>query len=194
MSRQHGYSLLELMVALAIIGVVTATVIPITDTQLKSSRLKSDADAVRNLVGLAKMRASSRFTRARVRVDLGVNSYVLQVWDKTAGAWVNDGAPAHTSTGVVFGFGTLATRPLDNQVIALSPPCTTGLTAAGAIANTSCINFNSRGLPVDAAGLLYPSHAFYLRNEIGVFATTVTSTPLIRFWSSPNGTAAWRPR
>ena len=71
MSRQHGYSLLELMVALAIIGVVTATVIPITDTQLKASRLKSDADAVRNLVGLAKMRASSRFTRARVRVDLG---------------------------------------------------------------------------------------------------------------------------
>jgi prepilin-type N-terminal cleavage/methylation domain-containing protein len=194
MSRQHGYSLLELMVALAIIGVVTATVIPITDTQLKASRLKSDADAVRNLVGLAKMRASSRFTRARVRVDLGVNSYVLQIWDKTAGAWVNDGAPTRTSTGVVFGFGTLTTRPLDDQVIVFSPPCTTGLTAAGAIANTSCINFNSRGLPVDAAGLLYPRHAFYLRNEIGVFATTVTSTPLIRFWSSPNGTTNWRPR
>jgi prepilin-type N-terminal cleavage/methylation domain-containing protein len=195
MSRQHGYSLLELMVALAIIGVVTATVIPITDTQLKANRLKSDADAVRNLVGLAKMRASSRFTRARVRVDLGGNSYVLQVWDKTAGAWVNDDAPTRTSTGVRFGFGTLATPPPNTQVdIALSPPCTTGLTAAGAIANTSCINFNSRGLPVDAAGVLYPRHAFYLRNEIGVFATTVTSTPLIRFWSSPNGTATWRPR
>ena len=84
MSRQHGYSLLELMVALAIIGVVTATVIPITDTQLKANRLKADADAVRNLVGLAKMRASSRFTRARVLVNVAANSYVLQVWDKTA--------------------------------------------------------------------------------------------------------------
>jgi len=195
MSRQHGYSLIELMVALAIIGVVTATVIPITDTSLKANRLKADADAVRNLVGLAKMRASSRFTRARVLVDLGRSSYVLQVWDKNAGAWVNDGAPTRTSNGVVFGFGALATPPLNTQVdIALSPPCTTGLTAAGAIANTSCINFNSRGLPVDAAGLLYPRHAFYLRNEIGVFATTVTSTPLIRFWSSPNGTANWRAR
>ena len=28
------------------------------------------------------------------------SSYVLQVWDKTAGAWVNDGAPTRTSTGV----------------------------------------------------------------------------------------------
>ena len=195
MSRQHGYSLLELMVALAIIGVVTATVIPITDTQLKANRLKADADAVRNLVGLAKMRASSRFTRARVLVNVAANSYVLQVWDKTAGAWVNDGAPTRTSTGVRFGFGTLAFPPLKPQDnIAFSPPCTPGLTAAGAIANTSCLNFNSRGLPVDAAGLLYPRHAFYLRNEIGVFATTVTSTPLIRFWSSPNGTATWRPR
>ena len=183
------------MVALAIIGVVTATVIPITDTQLKANRLKADADAVRNLVGLAKMRASSRFTRARVLVNVAANSYVLQVWDKTAAAWVNDGAPTRTSTGVRFGFGTLATPPPNTQVdIALSPPCTTGLTAAGAIANTSCITFNSRGLPVDAAGVLYPRHAFYLRSNIGVFATTVTSTPLIRFWSSPNGTATWRPR
>jgi prepilin-type N-terminal cleavage/methylation domain-containing protein len=194
-TRQNGFSLIELMMVIGLIGVISAIAIPITDTQLRANRLKGDADAVRNLVGLAKMRASSRFTRARVMVDTAANTYVLQVWDKTAGVWVNDGAPLPTSTGVSFGFGTLAAPPPNTQAtIGMSPPCTGGLTAAGAIANTSCIIFNSRGLPVDAAGVLYPRHAFYLRNQIGVFATTVTSTPLIRFWSSPNGTARWIPR
>jgi hypothetical protein len=110
--------------------------------------------------------------------------------------WANDGAQARTSTGVSFGFGTLAAPPPNTQAnIAMSPPCTDGVTAAAAvIANTACITFNSRGLPIDAAGVLYARHALYMRGDIGVFATTVTSTPLIRFWSSPNGTAVWTPR
>jgi prepilin-type N-terminal cleavage/methylation domain-containing protein len=194
-TRQNGYTLIELMMVVGLIGVISAIAIPITDTQLRANRLKGDADTVRNLVGLAKMRASSRFTRARVMVDTAANTSVLQVWDKTAGVWANDGAPVPLSTGVSFGFGTLAAPPPNTQAtIGMSPPCTAGLTAADAIANTSCIVFNSRGLPVDAAGALYPRHAFYLRNQIGVFATTVTSTPLIRFWSSPNGTARWVAR
>lgn len=194
-SRQDGYSLIDLMAVLGLIGVLAAIAVPVSDTSLKANRLKGDADAVRNLVGLAKMRASSRFTRARVFVDLSANSYGLQVWDKAANAWVNDGAPVRTSTGVSFGFGSLTAPPPNTQVnIAMSPPCTNGLTAAGAIANTACIIFNSRGLPIDATGLLYARHALYLRGEIGVFATTVTSTPLIRFWSSPNGNAVWTPR
>lgn len=194
-TRQDGYSLIEMMAVVGLIGVLAAIVVPISDTSLKANRLKGDADAVRNLVGLAKMRASSRFTRARVFVDRAANTYVLQVWDKTAGAWVNDGAPARTSTGVSFGFGTLAVPPPNTQVnIDMSPACTPGTTAADPIANTACVTFNSRGLPVNADGLLFPAHALYLRSELGVFATTVTSTPLIRFWSSPNRNAAWTPR
>jgi Tfp pilus assembly protein FimT len=195
MTREDGYSLIDLMAVVGLVGILSAITIPISDTSLKANRLKGDADAVRNLVGLAKMRASSQFTRARVFVDLSTNSYVLQVWDKTAAAWVNDGAQMRTSSGVSFGFGTLGTPPPNTQVnIAMSPPCTNGLTAGGVIANSSCVTFNSRGLPINAAGVLYARHALYLRSTIGVFATTVTSTPLIRFWSSPNGNASWIPR
>ena len=195
MTREDGFSLIDLMAVVGLIAVLSAMAIPISNTSLSANRLKGDADAVRNLVGLAKMRASSQFTRARVFVDLSTNSYVLQVWDKTANAWVNDGAPMRTSNGVSFGFGTLGTPPPNTQAnIGMSPPCTNGLTAAGVIANSSCVTFNSRGLPVNAAGVLYARHALYMRSTIGVFATTVTSTPLIRFWSSPNGTAVWTPR
>jgi prepilin-type N-terminal cleavage/methylation domain-containing protein len=191
--RERGYSLIEVMVVVGLIGIVSAMVVPITETSLKSSRLKRDADSVRHLVGLAKMRASSQFTRSRVMVDLGANTFILQIGDRTNNVWVNDGGLNATSTGVTFGFGTLAAAPPNTQVnIEMSPPCTDGINPAGnVIANTACVYFNSRGLPVDSAGALYPRHALYLRGETGVFATTVTSTPLIRFWWSPRNNAVW---
>jgi prepilin-type N-terminal cleavage/methylation domain-containing protein len=188
----RGYTLIELLVAVTVVGIVSASVIPITSTSLDVHRLRGDATAMRNLVGLAKMRASSGSTRARVYADLGTNAMRLEVWDRAAGTWVNQGGVRLLSTDVSFGFGALAAPPPNTQVtIAMSPPCSPGLTAAGAIAGTACITFNSRGLPVDADGNLFPRHALYLNGDPGVFATTVTATPLIRLWSSPKTTAAW---
>ena len=191
-SGQRGFTLLEVMLTVGVIGLVCAIVIPITDTSLKGNRLRGDANAVRNFVGLAKMRASSQSTRARVRADVRANTYALEVWDRAGGAWVNETGTRSLSSGVSFGFGSLATPPPNTQVtIGLSPACSAGLTATDTIENTACVTFNSRGLPIDADGNLFPRHALYVRGEPGVFATTVTSTPLIRFWSSPNYSATW---
>jgi prepilin-type N-terminal cleavage/methylation domain-containing protein len=189
--NQRGFSLIELMMTVGLIAVVTAIVIPITEASLDVNRLKGDATALRNLVSLAKMRASSQSTRARVYADLGANSFALEVWDRTTNTWVTQNVRP-LANGVTFGFGALATSPLDPQLpTVMSPQCTAGLTAADAIDNTACITFNSRGLPVDADGILFPGHALYLRGDIGVYATTVTATPLIRLWSSPNNVAQW---
>jgi prepilin-type N-terminal cleavage/methylation domain-containing protein len=188
MRGEHGYSLIEMMAGLGVICVLAAFVIPITDTSIRSSRLSGDAAIIRNLVGVAKMRASAQFTRARVYADLGANTYVLQVWDKAAGAWANEGGLNRLSTGVSFGFAALGTPPPNTQVdIAQSPECGNGLRALdGVIGNTACVTFNSRGLPIDVDGVLYPRHALYVTGSDGVFATTITTTPLIRFWSSPH--------
>jgi prepilin-type N-terminal cleavage/methylation domain-containing protein len=191
-SRQDGYTLVEMMMVVGLMVVVTATVVPITDTSLKNSRLRGDADSVRNMVGLAKMRASSQFTRARVNADLNANTYALEVWNKAAAAWVNESGTRPLATGVAFGFNGLSTPPPNTQLeIALSPPCSADLTVGGALEGTACIVFNSRGLPVDADGTLFPRHALYLNGDIGVFGITVTQTPLIRLWASPNGEATW---
>jgi prepilin-type N-terminal cleavage/methylation domain-containing protein len=191
----RGYTLIELLLVLGLMGVVCAMVIPITSSSIKGNRLRGDANAIRNFVGLAKMRASSQSTRARVYADLGTNSYALEVWDRTDKAWVNESGTRRLAAGVTFGFLPLATPPPDTQVeIAMSPACTPGLTATGAVEKTACITFNSRGLPVDADGKLFPKHALYLQGDLGVFATTVTQTPLIRLWSSPSTTAFWTPK
>ena len=172
MRSERGYTLIEMMLAVGIIGVMAAMVIPITDTLIRGSRLRGDATVMRDLIGVAKMRASAQFTRARLFADLGnplanppvPGSFVLQVWDKTANAWVNDGGLNPLSTGVCFGFAGLNAPPPNTQVnIVQSPLCTNGLTVAGPIANTACVTFNSRGLPVDAGGALYPRHALYIR-------------------------------
>jgi prepilin-type N-terminal cleavage/methylation domain-containing protein len=196
MKSEHGYSLIEMMGALGLIGVLAAFIVPITDTSIRSSRLRADAGVVRNLVGLAKMRASAQFTRARVYADLTAGSYVLQIWDKTSARWVDEGGLTRLSPDVSFGFGALSEPPPNTQVnIAQSPECTGGLTSAGAIDNTACVTFNSRGLPVDADGNLFPRHALYMIGTDGVFATTITTTPLIRFWSSPLlEDPVWTPR
>jgi prepilin-type N-terminal cleavage/methylation domain-containing protein len=195
MRSERGYTLIEMMMAVGIIGIIAAVVLPITDTSLKGSRLRGDASIIRNLIGVAKMRASAQFTRARVYADLGnplavppvPGWFVLQVWDKNANAWVNDSGINRLSNGVSFGFAELNAPPPNTQVnIVQSPLCTSGLSAANPIANTACVTFNSRGLPIDAAGNLYPRHALYVTGDDAVFGTTITTTPLIRFWSSPH--------
>jgi prepilin-type N-terminal cleavage/methylation domain-containing protein len=192
MRGERGYTLIEMMMVVGIIAVVGAMVIPITDMSLRGGRLRGDAAIIRNLVSVAKMRASANFTRARVYADLGARTYVLQIWNKTNNAWVNDGGINQLSTGVNFGFAQLQAPPPNTQVnINQSPLCTTGLTIAnGTTANTACVTFNSRGLPVDGDGVLYPRHALYVTGDDAVFATTITTTPLIRFWSSPHAANA----
>jgi type II secretory pathway pseudopilin PulG len=188
--HQHGFSLVDILAAMAVMGVVIAMAVPITGSSMAAYRFRGDGQALSNLVGLAKMRAAARFSRARVFVDLTTNSYSLQTWNKTAGAWVTDGGVLQASRGVRFGFGGVATPPPDTQAaIALSPVCKND--AGADLANTSCIIFNSRGIPIDGAGAPTGGNALYLTNGSAVYAVTITATPLIRFWWSPAHTAAW---
>jgi hypothetical protein len=98
------------------------------------------------------------------------------------------------SEGVAFGFASLAAPPPNTQnAIGMSPPCTTD-DGAATIANTSCIVFNSRGVPVTVNGAVATptgNNALYVTNGSSVFATTVTATPLVRAWWSPSANPSW---
>ena len=180
----------------ALIGIIAAIAVPVTGSAVSGQKFKNDAQAVTNLVGLAKMRASASFTRARVRANLTDRSFVLETWNKTTNAWVAEGVTTTLSRGVTFGFGTLATAPPNTQpAIGFSPACKNGVTAGSAnIGGSSCIVFNSRGLPVDGAGVPFGAHGLYLTDGTAVSATTVTTTPRIRRWWTPArlGAPQWR--
>lgn len=192
---EEGFSLIDIMVTVCVIGIVAGIALPLAGGSITAQRFRGHGQSVANLTGLAKLRAASQFTRARLRVDLTTNAYSMEVWDKAAGAWVADGGVQQMPTGVRFGFGGLAAPPPNTQAaIGFSPLCTDGVdAAANDIADTACVTFNSRGVPVDNTGAPSGGHGVYLTDgSTGVYAITVTATPLIRLWWSPAHTAAWQ--
>jgi prepilin-type N-terminal cleavage/methylation domain-containing protein len=188
---QHGFSILELLATLAIVGVVATIALPSGTRTVNDLRLRGDARALHNAVALTKMRAAARFSRERIYVDLTNDSFHLQYWDKVASNWVNeDGGTTELSSGVKFGFGSLATPPPNTQAsIGQSAPCVKN--DGTPISNTACIVFNSRGIPVDSTGGPTGNNAFYITDGSGTYAVTLSATPLIRLWWTKASEAKW---
>jgi prepilin-type N-terminal cleavage/methylation domain-containing protein len=185
-----GYSLVEIMVVMAVMAVIAAFAIPVVASTSSSIKLKGTAEEVSNLVGLAKMRATARFSRARVFVDQAAQTFVLQIWDDDAKKWNNDNASTTLPFGVTFSYGTLDAPPKDTQdEIKFAAECTND--AGDKMEKTSCINFNSRGIPIDSNGVPVGGNAFYLTDGTGVRGITVTATPLIRDWWSSAAHPGW---
>jgi prepilin-type N-terminal cleavage/methylation domain-containing protein len=184
--RHAGFTVTELLIAIAIAGVVAATAIPAMTRTMADFRLHGDAQSLHNLLGVAKMRAAAKYTKTRVYVDLAAETYYLQTWDKTgAGAWVTEGATTRLSSDADFAFDALVTPPPNTQAaLQQAPAC---LDDAGAVINnTGCIVFNSRGIPINAAGNPDGTGAFYLTDHsTGVYGITISMTPLVRLWWTP---------
>jgi len=158
--------------------------VPMMSTTLGSFRLGGDARSLANALSLTKLRAAASYSKARLFVDRSTNSFHIDVWQKTAGTWTAEaGTTALSSVAETYSFGVVSTPPPNTQpAIGLAPPC---LTAAGvAIGNTSCIVFNSRGIPIDNTGAPTGGDALYLTDGTSVYGLTVSATSSIRLWKT----------
>jgi prepilin-type N-terminal cleavage/methylation domain-containing protein len=197
--RQDGFTLIDTLVVIALVGIVVAIALPTAGTTSRGFRLKGDAQAVANVVSLAKMRAASRYSRTRVRADLTNNSFRLEVWvptnaaNKLVGSWVVDGGDIQLTNGVRFSVAGRTVAPVNTQtVLGQSPTCSdqNSLTA-NKVANTACIVFNSRGIPINDSGDPMGGNALYISDGTAVYGTTITATPLVRQWWANATTGAW---
>jgi hypothetical protein len=87
----------------------------------------------------------------------------METLNKTALTWTVEGGNTSLSSAVTFGYGSISSAPPPQTTIGQAPACNDN--AGNAIANTACIIFNSRGVPVDAAGAPTAIDAIYLTDE-----------------------------
>jgi prepilin-type N-terminal cleavage/methylation domain-containing protein len=180
----RGFTAVEVLVVALLCSIMAALAIPFTSNTLKYFRVDGDSRALVNGVSLAKMRAASDFAYARFYVDIGARSYKVQTWNKATNQWVDEGGTTTLSTFDNFGFGSAAVAPTDApSPIAQPPACLNN--AGAAIANTACIEFNSRGLPVDGTGTPTALDSLYITDGSTTFGVVVSASGQVRLWRSP---------
>ena len=197
--RQQGYSLVELMMVVLIIGVLGAIAIPMSGNTVKYLKLAGDARDLSNAVGVAKMRAAAKFTKARLYIDIPGRGFYIQTFNKAPGVgcplgcWQTDGGVTNLSSTVSFGFGSVASAPPNTQTtIAQAPVCMTHAVPSVATANTACVIFNSRGIPIDNSGNPTGLDAVYVTDGTSVYGITIAATGFIRTWQTTSSvTPSW---
>jgi len=183
------------MVTLAVGIIVAGVALAYMNRTLVQMRLSGAARSVSNGIAVAKLRSAAKFTRARLYVDRPNNAFHLEVLDTSVlpAHWTAEGGTTYLPSGVAYGFGPVTTPPLNTQtVINHAPACTNDLGVA--IGNTSCVMFNSRGIPVQSANPNNPEDqdAIYLTNGTEVYGITVLATGFIGTWHTPSAaTPAW---
>lgn len=194
--NDRGYSMIEVVMVAGISMVVAAIAIPMSGSAIGTLRINGDARSVTNAVQLAKLRAASDFSKTRLYVDLSAKSFHVETWDKTNNVWSTDGGTTYLQgPSESFSYGPVSTPPSNTQgTIGQASQC---LTATGtAVANTACIVFNSRGVPVTdavgASGSPTSAGALYVTDGTVVYGTTVTATSIIQLWKSNSAaTPTW---
>ena len=204
--RTRGFTLLEVLVVLAVTAILMAIAVPQFQRITQALRISGDMRDITGTVGQAKMHAAADFTHGRARANLvantfPANTFQLEIWNKAgaggAGCWqtVGDAANANPltactnaaspvqplSSGVTFGFDAMgAPPPNTTAALAQAAACQIGYSgepgpALGTIPGTACIEFNSRGIAIDAAGAPTGNGAFYVNNGNMVFGVTMAA-------------------
>jgi prepilin-type N-terminal cleavage/methylation domain-containing protein len=198
-SHDAGFTLTEMMVVLAIMGTIGAIALPQITRALASMRLNGAIRSIANSAAATKTKASAQFTRARLYVDRGANSYHMEICVPIAGAvparclWTPEGGTTFLPANVTFDFNPVGAAPANTQpAIGHAPLCLDNAVPQLPIPNTSCVVFNSRGIPVDDAGAPTNLDAVYITDQTAVLGMTVSLTGLIGVWATPpQAVPAW---
>jgi len=192
-----GFSLIEILMVVAIMGVLAAIALPITTNAIRFNKISGDARDLSNQIAVTKMRAASKFSQARIYVDLTGGTYYVQTCNTPATtpcpAWTTETGSTSVSNTVSFGYSPAATAPPNTQTtIGQAESCYSTASPPVAVSNTACVIFNSRGVPVDHNNNPTNSDALYISDGSFIYGVTVAATGFIKVWRSPySSTPSW---
>lgn len=176
----HGFSMVELLTVVLIIGLISVIAIPQVLSGIKGYRLHSNAAALGSQLSMARFRATSQNTPYRVQIAMAAAPHSFSL-DRLCGATPssvdsNCTAPYQPRTdGTEFG-----PQPVELGVsfTTTNPGGTTsypGTITGGTPATV--FYFNTRGMPVDSSGnpLTNGGAVIYLTNGMSLTDAIVVS-------------------
>lgn len=203
--REAAFTMLEMLVVVAVAGAVAAMAIPQAYYTVKAYRLHADASALANQLNIARMRAASQFAPYRQVVNASSGTY----WrEKLCGdtSTSTDSActsayNALTSSGLeggtqyaIEGDSFSSCRP--SFLSASSYPGTIEADASPC-PDPIDIYFNTRGAPVDSNGdpLSNGGAVIYVRNQYNLLdAVTVSVGGAVTVWNWDTASSSWMKR
>lgn len=179
--KNQGFSLLEILVVIAIVGIIAAFALPSALTFVKGYKLHANASAIAAQLNVARFRSTSQYKPYRLRVDVSAGTTTRE---RLA---TNYGSPEAEEA-----------LPLDRSVRFLSTcpvSAKPGSIGSSVTAASSAIYFNTRGLPVDSSGTTYNNNVIYLANDNDLYdAVTVSLGGKVSIWNYNQTTSAWVAR
>jgi len=176
-SRARGFSMLELLMVVAVAAIVAAMAIPPYMNYLRNYRVRNDANNIVGLTTVARMRAGASFGRAAVSCNPQAAPPVCAVYTLSATSgnvcdltlWTPELQRYAFSPTVKFGIPASVTNGVAGQ--SLTTPTQVGSAIQG---SSYTFYFNSRGWPINCtSGATVPDYAMYLQDAPGVFSVAV---------------------
>jgi len=208
--KDSGFSMLELLLTVAIIGVVAAFAVPSAINALQAYRLHSDTSAVAGFLNVARMRAASQYAPYALDLDDTVTPPTFQIERLQATVYnpLSPAAATYSSLATpVYELGTqyASTRNTFSECL---PAAASGVYPGPLTANPSTCSgpfqfcFNTRGVPVQCSTGASPGSplpnggvALYLTNAGGLNnAITISVGGVVQAWSWDPAGSAWRLR
>lgn len=202
--RECGFSLLELLVVMVILGIIAAFALPSAFNSIKNYRLHSDATALSGYLNVARMRAAAKYAPYRVIVYISTRTYTME---KLCGM-----TPTSVDSACTSPYAQFTTRQfeggtqyamLGDSFLSCHPSGVTVLPGAIAADAAGCpsggpdpvqIYFNTRGLPVNSSGnpLTNGGAILYLSNQNNLIdAITISMGGRVAVWNWDPRTVQW---
>jgi len=142
MRNQAGFTLIEVLIVVAVIGVVAAITVPMVGDAMDRYSVISASQQVASTVRAGRFQAVARNIRTQVNFDSpAVGQYQTEIWDGMS--WDALGEVQRLSTGITFG-DSIADVTLEPSGRAPACPCTIVVTD-GTEENDQTIIISSSG-------------------------------------------------